>query len=97
MLWGATHVVPEKGLLNSFCSLPLTPLRLLLTASLQEHGGDASAGYAEMGSKGGSEGGSKGGEARKEQLAAVSAWFLMTGRSTCIYMLAGSVPGPSLR
>jgi hypothetical protein len=39
---------------------------------MQEHGGDASAGYAEMGSKGGSEGGSKGGEARKEQLAAVS-------------------------
>jgi hypothetical protein len=39
---------------------------------LQEHGGDASAGYAEMGSKGGSEGGSKGGQARKEQLAEVS-------------------------
>ncbi len=39
---------------------------------LQEHGGDVSAGYAEMGSKGGQEGGSKGGQARKEQLAEVS-------------------------
>jgi hypothetical protein len=54
----------------ALCSLrPLLPCTLPLSFFLlQEHGGDVSAGYAEMGS----EGGSKGGEARKEQLAEVS-------------------------
>lgn len=55
------------------CHTPNHSACLTPPFDLQEHGGDASAGYAEMGSKGGSEGGSKGGQARKEQLAEVNS------------------------
>ena len=49
---------------------PASPSMMCLLP-LQEHGGDASAGYAEMGHQGGS----KGGETRKEQMAEVRRRF----------------------
>lgn len=68
-MWHAPQCGP--GNLYSYSPLLIAPAAAMfppcVVPLLQEHGGDVSAGYAEMGS----EGGSKGGEARKEQLAEV--------------------------
>jgi len=64
----------------------LKSYKLCSAACMQEHGGDASAGYAEMGSKGGH----KGGEARKEQMAEVSGIILQwSERHTVLSPLLG--------